>query len=146
MQALTFLQNDVHAVVDHDSAEETATFRALHSHLFDPTSSSFSAASKLAPDGDVEMDSFVDVGIGPSEPWLSSSGRTSMPSIPELQRDDEGEAYGELKPERFRQRTQVFESLLELINTDAKQPLTDLVDLVDGPDRANTIMELGNWN
>jgi hypothetical protein len=133
---LTFLQRDVHAVVDHYSVEETATFRALHSYLFDPVSSSFHSDSKSLPDEDVEMGNAVNADASPSGSEQKFGGRRAMPAIPELQKDNvEGDAHPDLTPERFRQRTCVFESLLKLINADAKQPTTDLVDLVDGPDR-----------
>ncbi|KAF8585931.1 hypothetical protein K439DRAFT_1409405 [Ramaria rubella] len=127
VQALTFLQRDVHSVVDHLSDEETATFRALHSHLFDKASCH--STSKGSLPGDVEMTNIEGEAI------VRFGGRRSMPGIPELNKDgEEAEAHSELTSERFRQRTLVFESLLGLINANAKQPNTDLLDLVVAPD------------
>lgn len=39
-----------------------------------------------------------------------------------------------LSPERFQQRTEIFESLLEFVGTDAKQPSGSLLDMVNGAD------------
>ena len=59
-----------------------------------------------------------------------------MPGTPELEKDEEeGDTRLELTPELFRQRTFAFESLLELINVDAKQPSTDLINLAEAQGR-----------
>jgi hypothetical protein len=39
-----------------------------------------------------------------------------------------------LSPERFRQRTEVFESLLQFVGEDGKQPMGSLLDMVDAED------------
>ncbi|KAF8514139.1 hypothetical protein JB92DRAFT_2920225 [Gautieria morchelliformis] len=130
VQALTFLQRDVHAVVDHLSDEETATFRALQSHLFDKASPSQASPTDTSGE-DIEMMTAGDASLDSSDSALKHSSRSYMPGIPELERDEqEVDTHPELTPELFRQRTFVFESLLELINADAKQPSTDLINLV----------------
>jgi muskelin len=130
VQALTFLQRDVHAVVDHLSDEETETFRALQSHLFDKASPSQASPTDTSGD-DFEMMTAGDASSDPSVSALKHSGRSYMPGIPELERDEqEGDTHPELTPTLFQQRTSIFESLLELINADAKQPSTDLINLV----------------
>lgn len=134
VQALTFLQQDVHAVVDHLSDEETATFRALQSHLFDKAI--FSQASLADTSSkDIDMTNAGDTNNEPRGSTSRNSGRRSMPGIPELEKDEEGDTHSKLTPELFRQRTLVFERLLELINADAKQPSTDLINLVEVPGR-----------
>ena len=131
VQALTFLQQDVHAVVNHLSDEETATFRALQSHLFNKATQASSSFRDTSGE-DIEMTNAGDTNHHLKESALRHGGRRSMPGIPELEKDDEeGDNHSELTPELFRQRTSVFESLLELINVDAKQPSTDLTNLVD---------------
>lgn len=135
VQALTFLQQDVHAVVDHFSDEETATFRALQSHLFDKTL--FSRAALTDPSNeDIDMTDTGDTNHDPKESTSRHYDRRTMPGTPELEKDEEeGDTRLELTPELFRQRTFAFESLLELINVDAKQPSTDLINLAEAQGR-----------
>lgn len=118
-------------MVDHLSDEETATFRALQSHLFDKVAPSQDSV-EVTPGEDIEMTNEEDVSPSPTGSASKDGGRRSMPGIPELEKDEqERDTHPEVKPELFRERTLVFESLLQLINADAKQPSTDLVDLVE---------------
>jgi muskelin len=134
VQALAFLQQDVHAVVNHLSDEETTTFRALQSHLFDKVSLS-PTSLKESSDEDIEMTEVRDTPDS-IRPTSGEGSRRSISGVPELEKDDEeGDTHPELTPELFRQRTLVFESLLQLINADAKQPSMDLTDLVDVLDK-----------
>jgi len=60
---------------------------------------------------------------------------SSNPTVSTLQKDEaEGEGRVNLTPERFRERTQMFESLMELINTEEKEPDKILVDIFAGSD------------
>ena len=118
VEALTFLQRNVHAVVDHSSDEEAATFRSLHSHLF-----TGSISSKKAEGAE-------DISMTAPNPSASSNQTVST-----LQKDEaEKEDHVNLTPERFRERTQMFESLMEFINTGEKEPDKDLVDILAGSD------------
>lgn len=110
-------------MVNHVSDEETATFRALQSHLFDIVSPP--PASLKETGEEIEM---TDV----EESASRNASQMSMSGLPALEKDDqEGDGHPELSPELFRQRNIVFENLLQLINADAKQPCMDLTDLVD---------------
>ncbi|KAF8513102.1 Muskelin N-terminus-domain-containing protein [Hysterangium stoloniferum] len=123
VQALTFLQRDVHAVVDHFSEDETTIFRGLHSHLFDQPQTVEPPGSESGRD--VEM-----IDTPESDYQNREAGIPSYITDPA-----EDEIHAKVTPSRFQERTRVFEDLLKLVNTDAKQPPTDIIDLMDGAGR-----------
>ena len=140
IKALTFLQTKVSAVVNHDDPQEAQAFRSLLSaHLL-------SAFPRPAP-GDTASSSRPTSVAGPStaradSPPPRKRSRSSSPartsddgSIIRWERDpceSEGTAPS---PERFRQRTEMFERLMAFINEDAKEPDRDLLDILSNDDR-----------
>lgn len=113
VEALTYLQKDVHAVVDHLSEEETTTFRALHSHLFG--TSSLSSLNNLLTN---------------TEPSSSNT--------PDIHGTEETST--KLSPEVFHERTKVFESLMEFVQADNKEPDKDLIDLLTGSENGEPML------
>lgn len=115
VRALQFLRADVYAMVDHSDADEAGAFRALLAHLLAaPPSSPPPDTSDMAPSGEVntsEADA-IEEGDG---------------SVTRLGAAPEG---GGVSEDVFRQRTEVFEALLEFVNPEAREPRTDLLDLI----------------
>jgi hypothetical protein len=161
VKALNFLQNDVSMTVDHDNPEETSVFRSLLSHLLmpskppTPTISRRSSNHGTAELGDSDSED-ADAPpkkrsrqSTPEEAWTnkldedeltiqSVSSDQSVQSnrrIVSIKEDpEERSVRGEessLSAERFQQRTEVFESLMEFIGEDAKQPPGNLLDMVN---------------
>ncbi len=139
IKALTFLQTRVSSVVNHDDPEEAKVFRSLLStHLLaaparppPPTRASTSGSSGGSRGGS------SDAGRADSPPPRKRSRPSSpMPGGPgsgSVLRFDEDpiEAGGNPpSPERYRQRTQMFERLLAFVNDDAKQPDENLLDML----------------
>lgn len=124
MQALTFLQQEVYSMVDHSSNEETETFRALHSHLFDRTHSPCMNRSTIGlEEGDT-------TGHISDYEQITEQSEEDTPSLhQDVTLEEDG--YRELDEMHFGQRTKVFESLLSLVNSNAKQPETDLIDIME---------------
>ncbi|KAI0775785.1 Muskelin N-terminus-domain-containing protein [Trametes elegans] len=122
IKALTFLQTRVSEVVNHEDAEEAKTFRTLLSaHLL--SASPHPTPEPVASSSTVHDDS-------PPPRKRSRSGSPVQPTI-RLEKDPlEGEGAGAPSPERFRQRTEMFERLMAFINEDAKQPDQDLLDIM----------------
>ena len=153
VRALAFLQNEVAAVVDHDSMEEAAVFRSLMSHLLtpppppsvpaeatmteaegisEPSTPSDDAVwtSELPDDEDTVMvDASLEVGAPKPPKVVKASGTRSAG------RDDSYELQlrggRPLAESVFQQRTQVFEKLLEFVNADAKQPSGSLLEMLN---------------
>jgi len=163
VKALNFLQNDVFTTVDHNDPEETSIFRSLLSHLLIPSPSSIpSTLDQPSSRGTREADSESEENDAPpkkrsrhstpEELWTSrldedelmaaaspsncasQSGRAvlSMEEDPEERVVRSGGPP--LSAARFQQRTEVFESLLEFIEDQAKQPSGNLLDMVDRVD------------
>ncbi|GJJ06436.1 hypothetical protein Clacol_000628 [Clathrus columnatus] len=123
VQALTFLQREVYSMVDHSSEEESATFRALHSHLFEkvhPHSNNVRLADE---------DAMVSVGEHHDGQTIERSEPSDTRSSSKSGQSEEG--YEDLDESHFMQRTEVFEALLELVNPDAKQPESDLMGIME---------------
>ncbi|KAI0335160.1 hypothetical protein GY45DRAFT_1317686 [Cubamyces sp. BRFM 1775] len=141
IKALTFLQTKVSAVVNHDDPQEAQAFRSLLSaHLL-------SAFPRSAPGETASSSSRPTSVAGPStaredSPPPRKRSRSSSPartsddaSIIRWERDP-CEAEGTApSPERFRQRTEMFERLMVFINEDAKQPDKDLLDVLSNDGR-----------
>ncbi|KAG2073978.1 hypothetical protein BDR04DRAFT_1126925 [Suillus decipiens] len=67
---------------------------------------------------------------------VTSSGQKRRHAVLLMEEDPEETALRDtstkpLSPERFRQRTEVFESLLQFVGEDGKQPMGSLLDMVD---------------
>lgn len=143
IKALTFLQTKVSAVVNHDDSQEAQAFRSLLSaHLLSAfprtASGESSASSSLRPISVAGPSTAREDSPPPRKRSRSNSpARTTTAttnsddvSIIRWERDPcepEGTAPS---PERFRQRTEMFERLMAFINEDAKQPDKDLLDIL----------------
>lgn len=145
VKALGFLQNEVSSVVDHHDPKETEIFRSLLTHLLAPGPLSPSSPEETQPIGDDSPPRKRSRPNTPEEKWtnvlhteeippaLSVSADTlrSLADPMEHRLDDDMTPSKPLTQERFKQRNEVFESLLEFISDDAKQPSESLLDLVD---------------
>ncbi|KIJ49497.1 hypothetical protein M422DRAFT_59253 [Sphaerobolus stellatus SS14] len=112
VQALIFLQRHVHDVVDHSSDEEAARFRSLHSHLF-------GQGAGVPKQEDIHMAPIGTIG-GSNEA--------------------EGSDRANVTPERFRERTQVFEDLLKFFDIGQKEPDKDLLDILAGSENGEPML------
>ncbi|KAI9062824.1 hypothetical protein FKP32DRAFT_1572733 [Trametes sanguinea] len=136
IKALTFLQTKVSEVVDHDDPEEAKAFRSLLStHLLsafppvppaDPTPSA-RPASEASPSGEREDSPPPRKRSRPSSPVAAASRPAS---VVRWEKDPSEEEGGAPSPQRYRQRTEVFERLMVFINEDAKQPDKNLIDMI----------------
>ena len=137
IKALTFLQTRVSAVVNHDDPEEAQVFRSLLSaHLLAapprPTPPS-RAATPVSPGG--ARSGSLESGRADSPPPRKRSRPSSpMPSgsgsVIRFDEDPVEKGGNPPSPERYRQRTQMFERLLAFVNDDAKQPDENLLDML----------------
>jgi muskelin len=121
VKALNFLQTEVSSVVDHSDPQETEIFRSLLANLIgiDP-----SRAGRPA---------------SPDEVWTNEIREQTITaeklreSVDPLELASNSENSGtKLSGARFKQRMDLFESLMEYISEEAKQPSGNLVDLFNG--------------
>lgn len=161
VKALNFLQTEVSSVVDHTSMEEAAHFRSLLTHLLNPAAKSSpsmpqSGGTRRAGDDhqegprkrsrsedtwtsklDDEEDDPADEHNFHSRPaggsWISDliSGMEEDPVEVDLRRDSGTTAPS---PDRFKQRTEVFEALVTFVDEYAKEPEGSLVDRLSRDD------------
>jgi muskelin len=137
IKALNFLQTDVSSVVDHGNREEEESFRALLSHLLAPSqilqpepqatlSVTLEPPRKrsrpITPEDDPMDDSDT---ITDEQPTVVSIGSETL-----TQGIDPKEQTPSISADRFKQRNEVFENLLEYVSPDAKYPPGNLLDLV----------------
>jgi hypothetical protein len=161
VKALSFLQNEVSTTVDHNNPEETSIFRSLLSHLLVPSKPSTPAISRRSSDPDTTGADSESEDSGappkkrsrqstPEEAWTSKldEGELMMErawpdyslrsnrAIVSMKEDAEElglrDSANPLSAERFQQRTEVFESLLKFVGEDAKQPSSNLLDMISG--------------
>lgn len=157
VEALAYLQTEVGSVVNHDNAEEAINFRSLLSHLLalpsrsKPTSAGNDAMSHSEPPStlseqpprkrsrplslsDKNAASSTVVDRDDTMTTESDSSNVIPRSVVRLEEDPtENDLHSgtTLSGERYKQRTEVFERLLQFVNEEAKQPQKDLLDLVD---------------
>jgi muskelin len=118
VKALQFLQTQVSSVVDHGDAEEAETFRSLLTHLLAaPSSPPFASSGKKRSREDAD-----ESGNGEDTEMADAQADTPVMG---------GGLGKERERESMKQRMDVFESLLGLINATAKEPSTDLLDLME---------------
>jgi hypothetical protein len=157
VKALNFLQNEVFTTVDHNDQEETSIFRSLLAHLLVPATSLISSTSYHS--GTHKADSESEDNDAPpkkrsrqstpEELWTSRldeddlmsetgpSDRAPQSDCATLSMEEDPEeravrgGKNPLSPARFKQRTEVFESLLEFIEDEAKQPPGNLLDKME---------------
>ncbi|CDO76971.1 hypothetical protein BN946_scf184281.g18 [Trametes cinnabarina] len=138
IKALTFLQTKVSEVVNHDDPEEAKAFRLLLStHLLsafpraavgDPMPSS-GPPSVSGPSTVREDSPPPRKRSRPSSPEPAASA-SNLVSVVRWETDPSEAEGGAPSPERFRQRTEMFERLMVFINEDAKQPDKNLIDMI----------------
>ncbi|KAL6298386.1 Muskelin N-terminus-domain-containing protein [Sparassis latifolia] len=161
VKALTFLQTEVSSVVNHADVEEAHQFQSLLSHLLtapprrvDTTVTSGPVESRRDSEPvrkRSRSDTLADSAVIPSitlaegdQPMgdatvesTSTSGEAGVTiSQPVVRLEvDPGERAGSGRsppsPARFKQRTDVFETLLLYVNEDAKQPEKGLLELIN---------------
>ncbi|KAJ6521911.1 Muskelin N-terminus-domain-containing protein [Mycena vulgaris] len=149
-KALTFLQTAVFSVVDHEDPEETENYRGLLSYLLAPASPVMSSHPHLktpSSSSDHE-DSPPRKRSRPNTPEDSEMSTPPAPDVPapaakippfDVQSVKETEDPEETKrgsaamsAGRFQQRTALFESLMEFVSKDAKEPSGSLLSALDG--------------
>jgi hypothetical protein len=125
-------------MVDHKSATESETFRGLLTYMLagrgpsgvvhaDAVSSPHRIPQKRS-----RQELLDDTSL--SNPVKTASiGVTSSSSAEDLRAGgrDSAEGRHRLSQERFRQRTEVFESLLTFFPPDAREPSANLVDMIN---------------
>lgn len=119
VEALTFLQNQVASVVDHDDTDESAVFRSLLLHLLAPAAPEESGTDQSSK----------------GDPANTSSVTSNLPlSLCAVQDPVEQELDPKRSPPsglHYTQRMEVFDALLEFAAKKDKQPCQDLVELVE---------------
>lgn len=156
VKSLTFLQNEVSAVVDHKNEDEEEAFRALLSHLLQPSlptaapvDSRFQpSSSRSTIASPASTPSEHDLGWTNELPADEDTVMTDALSTDHSHVDFKGTMVGEaaspvddphelqiregrrLSSARFDQRTKLFESLLSFISPEAKQPDGVLLDML----------------
>jgi hypothetical protein len=161
VKALNFLKIEVSKVVNHDDPEEAAIFRSLLRHLLSPSMNSTQAETLSSkpqiflarplinrePSNESESsneeawtnaldEEEVARELAPpilplpstSTPSHSISGH-ALRSVPDPL--ENGPVGNELSADRFQQRTEVFEGLLEFISEEWKQPSGSLLDMIN---------------
>lgn len=156
VKSLTFLQNEVSAVVDHSNDAEEDSFRSLLTHLLQPSLSTIDPerprlhpissrstiaspvstpsehdlgwTNELPADEDTVMAD--DLALDPANLDFNGTmggGAASLVDDPHELRIRDGQR---LSSSRFNQRTDVFESLLTFISSEAKQPEGSLLSML----------------
>ncbi|THH29268.1 hypothetical protein EUX98_g4922 [Antrodiella citrinella] len=147
--ALAYLQTEVSSVVDHSDSEEARVFRSLLSHLLTPApklmpgltplehSNSATQKRKRSPEEVMIVDEDEVMEEEPEDATDRDNGMDAEPIHPvvSFQRDATEELsdvdHPYPSPERYKQRTEVFEQLMKFINEDARQPEQNLWDMID---------------
>jgi hypothetical protein len=141
VEALNYLQTDVSSVVDHDDENESAVFRGLLEHLLTPASLAEDTQPQAngADEPGEDESAGDDASAGSETPKSSSSPpshlrQTLCAAEDPVERQTGVESESRKTPvlgARYTQRTEVFESLLEFVGNEDKQPQGDLVELVE---------------
>lgn len=125
VKALTFLQREVSAVVDHRIQEEAHDFHSLLSHLLAvPPGTSSENTSTQSSSQDADMPNTE----APREELMDGPPALVYTMEVDPQETSRGDSPS---PARFKQRTELFEKLLIFVNTSAKEPEKDLSELVN---------------
>jgi len=153
MKALSYLQNEVSELVNHDDPEEASLFRSLLTHLLAPSARSIPSAPasrtsrrkrtrSAEPEEKVarqresgeDDDAMVD-GTSSSQMRVEVRRSIEKPRSVFTFEEDPGErALSEgaqpPSPARYKQRLEVYEKLMKFVNADAKEPDKSLLDLI----------------
>ncbi|KAI8992965.1 Muskelin N-terminus-domain-containing protein [Trametes punicea] len=133
IKALTFLQTKVSEVVKHDDPEEAKAFRSLLSaHLLSafPRSSPEESTSATRPASEAGPSSTREDSPPPRKRSRSNSPTAGTVSVVRWEQDPCEAEGGAPSPERFRQRTEMFERLMTFINEDARQPDKNIIEMI----------------
>ncbi|KAG2364029.1 Muskelin N-terminus-domain-containing protein [Suillus spraguei] len=127
--------------IDDGSSESTSTPKETIAGLLEvppkkrsrPNTPDEAWTSRL---DDEDEDEMLDASTSAA---VTSSGQKRRHAVLLMEEDPEETALRDastkpLSPERFRQRTEVFESLLQFVGEDGKQPMGSLLDMVDVED------------
>lgn len=134
IKALNFLQTEVSSVVDHQDPHESEIFRTLLTYLLSPSSTlsdveieseRLPPRKRSRPNTPEEDMTVPDQFVAPKTQLLFSVTTDSLLANADALEGNEQTAS------RFKQRSDVFESLLEFVSDHAKQPAGSLLDLVD---------------
>ncbi|KIY47271.1 hypothetical protein FISHEDRAFT_45639 [Fistulina hepatica ATCC 64428] len=144
VQALKYLQNEISSVVDHSDLQEAETFRSLLGFLLSPVVPKSPPAvpepaprpqkrlwTSMSADEDIAGDMPTETALETPHPQRASITVRDLLEVPdplETRRSDAGSC---MSADRFKQRTALFERLLEFVNEDAKEPLDSLVNIID---------------
>lgn len=148
LKALSYLQTEVSAVVDHGNPEEATVFRALLSHLLLPPGSDIPApltrkrtredspiaSTRPSNSEDDPMTAFSSPAGMESPPTQDAEQDSTRHSLISFAEDPDEIAPTSGNPPsamRFRQRTTVFEQVMTFINADARQPEKDLLLMIN---------------
>ncbi len=162
LQALTYLQQEVSAVVNHADEGESTVFRKLMGHLLSPPSAGREGGAgggggdSGVTSGNVSAEDVSSYGIDPlqqqhetprvrpargsaaSSDGLEDLSDSEMLSISQVitQRESSGNSSSQLHfdegqpTELFRQRTRLFNKLLNFFPADCTEPAAELSDAV----------------
>ncbi|KAF9028988.1 hypothetical protein BDZ89DRAFT_1065702 [Hymenopellis radicata] len=145
VKALTFLQTEVSSVVDHSDPAETEIFRSLLTHLLTPRAPVAVEKTYPSEHEDSPPRKRSRANTPEDDAWTSTNDLVCKAAlkVQEASRlhcvdarmlreqTDPVETGGEMDADRFKQRTDLFEQLLEYVSVNAKQPDGNLIDLVD---------------
>lgn len=133
LTALQYLQSEVSSVVNHHSEKESAAFQKLLTFLLSrpmsPIAPSRPQSLPHPTDHHKAVEDAADVDM--SEDAATAADSKAFPLSGAMARASlGGEADGTRSDELYNQRLKCFDSILEFVDPKAKQPKTDLVDLV----------------
>ena len=139
LKALTYLQTEVSAAVDHSDPEEAGNFRALLSHLLAPPASKKRSREESTAESNESEDDPMTASSSPIRRGVPLPGsgaaddscRSSLATVvqdPVERALNGGKAVSETC---FVQRTEVFERLMAYVNEDMKQPDKDLMHMIN---------------
>lgn len=124
LKALNFLQTEVSSVVDHSDAKEAEVFRSLLTHLLAPGETADATPSPTNPHGACGQPGQLPAHTS-SKLGMSISATGLQATVDPSEGGDQA-----ANAARFKQRNEVFESLLDFISDDAKEPHGNLLDIV----------------
>ncbi|KAG8903006.1 hypothetical protein FRB99_003839 [Tulasnella sp. 403] len=117
VDALRYLRTQVHELVDHKGGLEPLQFQRLAQCLLKPQPLPTDGVSTPTP------------GLGNERRPSAMTTAVEVPSTNDRLRDESGDAR-KLPEDLFRPRFEVFQSLMELINPEAREPEASLLDWV----------------
>jgi len=133
--ALRFLQTNVSEMVDHKSAVESETFRGLLTYMLAGRGASGVhadvAGSPHIPQKRSRQELLDETSNHTAKTTSIDVTPSSSDEVLGARGQDSVEGHHKLSQDRFRQRTEVFESLLTFLPPNAREPSANLVDMID---------------